>query len=136
VDRAIAVLAAHGASQACVNAGGDLRLFGPAPETVALATEDPANRPVTVLADGAIASSCGAMAERGSRDGEVHIAARGAAKPRRFVAVMAPACMDADALTKVVMALGEDARPHLAAWGAKAVLHQASTGWREIAGAA
>jgi hypothetical protein len=44
--------------------------------------------------------------------------------------------MDADALTKVVMALGEDARPLLAAWGAKAVLHQASTGWREIAGAA
>lgn len=142
VDRAIAILAAAGAVQACVNAGGDLRLFGPESEPVALDADDaanwPAQQPVVLLSNGAIASSCGAMAGRCGLDGEVHIAPGRSfgAQPRRFVSVVAENCIDADGLTKVVMALGDGARPVLAAFGARAILHEAAFGWREIAGAA
>jgi thiamine biosynthesis lipoprotein len=138
VDRALAILTKAGAVQASVNAGGDLKLFGPEPETVALAAGDPRHCPVVLLADGAIASSCGAMAGRCGLDGEVHIAPERSfgAQPRRFVSVLADRCIDADGLTKVVMALGDNARPVLAAWNAKAIVHETAAGWREIAGAA
>lgn len=138
VDRAVEILLQHGARQICVNAGGDLRLAGPAGEEVLLDAGDPGSRPVVRLQDGAIASSKGAMRGRRTAGPDVHIAARAGhgRAPCRFVSVMAETCMAADALTKVVMALGDNASALLAEWQAQAVLHQADTGWLEISGAA
>src|SRR5258708_6648865 len=39
VDRAIEKLQRHGATQACVNAGGDLKIYGPEAEVIALRPE-------------------------------------------------------------------------------------------------
>jgi FAD:protein FMN transferase len=70
------------------------------------------------IADGALASSDPALAE--AQIGRpVHVDGRDRAPlPRHFVAVAAPECADADALTKIVLALGEGAAPLLAQAGA------------------
>jgi thiamine biosynthesis lipoprotein len=103
VDRAIERLRKAGVQQACVNAGGDLRLFGPDAEPVALRAGDRDQLAVIELRDGAAASSGGdpdAMAPH--FDGRT----RRKIGAGRFVCVTAPTCMAADALTKVVLALG------------------------------
>lgn len=141
VDRAMAVLAAHKPAQACVNAGGDLRVMGGRAERTLLVAEPdtaPGDSktmiPVVEVRDESIASSLGAMRVRGR--GMPHVATRQAhSHPRRFVSVIAPLCLEADALTKVAMALGGKAASLLAAYGAHALLCDAS-GWREIGGRA
>lgn len=135
VDRAIERLRAAGARQASVNAGGDLRVMGTDPELVHLrcGTAHPAALPVLEVADGAVASSGSGL------DPEVAPALHfdGASKVQvpdgRFVTVVAPTCMVADALTKVVMAQGEEARPLLARYCAGAHLFDHTSGWRSLA---
>jgi thiamine biosynthesis lipoprotein len=120
VDRAVARLKAQGAEQGCVDAGGDLRVFGPAPERIALRAplRPGAPMPIVEIVDGAIASS-----EAGA-DLAVHLDGRSClpAPAGRFVSVIADSCMAADALTKVVMAKGEAAAPALSAYGAQALI--------------
>jgi len=97
VDRAVEVLVGAGARQTCVNAGGDLRIAGARAESIHVRT--PAGicaLPSVELANGALATSVGT-------------AGRGVARSaRRIVSVVAPLCVVADALTKVVLA-GDDA---------------------------
>jgi thiamine biosynthesis lipoprotein len=132
VDRAMEALAAHGALQACVNAGGDLRVAGPDSEHVRLAAEDcdDAVAAVFELKDGSLASSqcrmSGPHIDPRSRDRE----------HRRFVSVAAPRCIDADALTKVVMMQGANCAPVLEAFGASAAIYDSAHGWRVIRGRA
>ena len=84
--------------------------------------------PVIELEDGSLASSA-------SLPGGAHIDPCGrAVKARQFVSVAAPRCIDADALTKIVMARGACGARVLAACGACAVVHDAAYGWREIRG--
>ena len=130
VDQAMAALRAFAPLQACVNAGGDLRIAGPDPERVRLAAEDCSDEfvPVIDLQDGSLASSA-------SADCGPHIDPRRRERAwRQFVSVAAPRCMDADALTKVVMARGACSARALAAFGASAVIHDTAHGWREIKG--
>ncbi len=140
VDRAIEAAMAYAPVQVCANAGGDLRIAGPITERVKLRleTSDSNTVPVIELASGSLASSCGAIT--GGRDplAGPHVETRPSQpmRPRQFVSVAAPRCVDADALTKVVMALGTCSASILAALSAQAVVHDAQFGWRSIQGAA
>jgi len=128
VDRTVENLLAFAPSQICVNAGGDLRVAGCEDERVALDTghDDLVGVPVVEISDGSLASS----------NGRAHIDTRNDAgcSARRFVSVMAPSCMDADALTKIVIALGADSAPSLLRFGACALLYEEDTGWQKVAG--
>ena len=125
VDRAVEVLLSFGAKQVCVNAGGDLRVAGPGGEAVKLqGGDDERFLPVLEIADGSLASSRGGHFER------VH---RRPARADRFVSVMAPRCIDADGLAKVVMIEGRRAEALLRRHGARAVFHEPGSGWSEVA---
>ena len=131
VDRAIAVLLAHGVPQACVNAGGDLRAYGTT-ELVHLRAADGGIAGALELADAAVATSSSGASPTHWRG------ARGAAiAPGRSASVVAPQCALADALTKVALALPPAAaQAVLAAFGAQAALHDAAHGWQPLARAA
>jgi thiamine biosynthesis lipoprotein len=130
VDRAMARLAAAGAGGGCVDAGGDLRVFGPEPERVLLRPGGPTPAPVIGLQDCALASSCSGAAP----DMAAHIdGSSGARAPvGRFVAVAAPTCMAADALAKLAMARGRSAQGLLESCGAKAWLLDPGGDWLEL----
>lgn len=140
VDMAMDALAAFHPLQACVNAGGDLRIAGPETERVRLAAEfcDRDMVPMMELQNGSLASSAGAIAGRrcGTAPAGPHVDTRRsrAPAPLQFVSVAAPRCIDADALTKVVMARGACSARSLAVFSAHAVVHDAAFGWREIRG--
>ena len=125
VDRAIEVLVAHGATEGCVNAGGDLRVFGPEPTLIELRAGDPDNVPVLELNQGAAASSGGGRLSGAHVDGR----SRTPIDPARFACVTAPTCMAADALTKVVLGLGVGARPLLHRHRAHAYAFDDAHGW-------
>lgn len=124
VDRALDRLRRSG-TRAVVNAGGDLRVFGPEAEPVAVRDPDlpHATRPLGMLSNGAFATSApyyseheGHWSVRDPRDGS---------SPRRYrsVSVLAPTCLRADALTKVVWLRGvEAAQPMLARLRAEAIV--------------
>ena len=106
-----------------VNAGGDLRVFGPAAELVAFDTggpRAPAVAPLWVL-DASVASS-GRLrpGRRPALAGGFDPVRRRRAR-RRFVAVLAKRCIHADALTKVVLTRGSAAGPALRRFRASAV---------------
>jgi thiamine biosynthesis lipoprotein len=139
VDRAVEILVRHEPEQICVNAGGDLRVWGPKPERTGLDLKaDKEMVPVVQLRQESMASSYGAMLGRERHDVSAAHVATGQRRNETsltFVSVMAPFCMHADALTKIVMALGERAKPQLQAFQAHALL-RADCGWQEIAGQA
>jgi FAD:protein FMN transferase len=127
VDRAVDVLRDRGISQAIVNAGGDLAVFGPLPEMVHIRDpRDPARAMCVVrVANAALATSSGRfdpMAAWGPTASAV-IDPRTAAPVTGLLGatVRAPTCMFADALTKIVMTVGEAATPLLASFGASAL---------------
>ncbi|MDX2222862.1 MAG: FAD:protein FMN transferase [Rhodospirillaceae bacterium] len=145
VDAALAAMALPGTAQVVINAGGDVRVAGPAPERIVLRVpgHDAAQVPAVELMDGSIASSSGAEHARVHRGRQgrqvvgphVHGRTRAPAGTRRFVSVLAPACIDADALTKVALVLGPRAAPTLRRFGATAYLHTARGGWRTLGAA-
>ena len=124
VDRAIHELKRRGCTQGVVNAGGDLRRFGPLPHPVHLRRRDGLVQ-VAELRCGALATSAphAAHAERLAQplgsifDPRSHRAwdANGA------VLVAAPSCVIADALTKVAALAGPACGPLLARFGARAL---------------
>jgi len=117
VDRALDVLRDHGAKRGLINAGGDLAVFGAAGERVWL--RDP-RRPAASLGhvtirNEAIASSGGGRAlVVDPRRAAPSLGIRGAT-------VLAPSCLLADALTKLVRIAGEAAGPVLERYGASAL---------------
>lgn len=111
VDRAVDALRAAGVGEAVVNAGGDLRVLGVTPRAVWLREADGTLGPALMLADAALASSANLLGRRrrGGRVAVPHIGRGGvAASVDHAVSVVAPRCIQADALTKV--ALAEPAR--------------------------
>lgn len=137
VDRAVAALVAAGVEEACVEAGGDLRVIGP-PCPVALRTgfADEALAVVRV-ADGSLASSGGHADARHAAAGRHRDGAlRMPAVAERFACVLAPSCAVADALTKVVLALGAGAGEALARFGAVAHLREPDGTWHALGGLA
>jgi thiamine biosynthesis lipoprotein len=128
VDLAIAALAQAGIGNACVNAGGDLRVLGSRPWPVTI--RDPRTlrhqgRQLS-LANAAMATSASYFSSRQS-PGQPHgalIDGRSAASvdSAASVSVQAPSCAVADALTKVVFASGDPGHPALAACAATAII--------------
>jgi thiamine biosynthesis lipoprotein len=127
VDEAVAVLADAGLA-GCVNAGGDLRVFGDEPLPVAVRDPDAPGQAARelLLADEAIATSGAYFSSRlhegravsalvDARDGRALTA-------KRSASVRAPRCAVADALTKVVLATGDTSHPALAALQASAFI--------------
>lgn len=133
VDLAVERLRGRGAAQACVNAGGDLRVAGQGGERVLLRPDMPRARrraAMIELENGSLASSSGRLLRR-------HVDGR----PRRavgadsFVSVVAERCVVADALTKAVLALGERSRPLLCRYGATAHVQSGGRAWRSFGAA-
>jgi thiamine biosynthesis lipoprotein len=117
VDRAINSMRQAGAAAGLVNAGGDLRAFGPLPWRIAVV--EPFTRKALVeigLADSAMATSAGLAAQEGlSFD---HLDGR---RPDwTSVTVQASNACDSDAMTKILWSLGERAGPLLASAKASA----------------
>ena len=149
VDRACERIGIGASTRARVNAGGDLRVAGPYVERVWLrppaATAAPATatamQPLIELSRGSVASSATAPTTFGTdpQGAGTHCTGshydgrqRSAAAPDQFVSVVAERCVIADALTKVVLAVGMDAQDLLAQHGASAHLHSVAAGWRTI----
>jgi thiamine biosynthesis lipoprotein len=130
VDRAIAALARFGPAPACVNAGGDLRVCGKG--RIALDAGD--GNAFVDLENGALASSSGFVTGRTDHGEGMHIDPAGDCAARRFASVAAPSCIDADALTKIVMARGAASAEALSRCGATAYTFDEAIGWQRIPG--
>lgn len=106
VDQAVAALRRAGASQGCVNAGGDLRLFGEAEQLVRVRLP---GRPDLALP--LVRARERAFATSASYFGALHTDVRSGQKLRGnySITIGASTCVLADALTKPVAALGPSA---------------------------
>lgn len=137
VDRGIEALRVDPEIQCCINAGGDLRVSGPAPERVQLKVE-PAGQTIPVLEidNGSVASSSGyglsGRCEGKTTGPHVDGTRRRPVGARSFVTVLAEDCMTADALTKVVLAKGPKSDSALRRENAAAYLYNARHGWRTL----
>lgn len=128
VDRAVAALRHAGIAAGSVNAGGDMRVFGPAAYDIHL--RDPADPSRLIRAgalnDGACATSAAYFSRRvvGNRMVCDLIDPRDGAsiETARSFTVLAPTCMVADALTKVAALAGSEAARLLAPFRAKALV--------------
>ena len=114
----------------------DPQVTGPAPEAVRLRLPLRAEAiPVIEIAEGSLASSSGREHIRphcGRMVGPHVHGISGESVVDRFVSVTAQECIVADALTKVVMAIGSDAAPILRRYGANAYVYEQDTGWTTI----
>jgi FAD:protein FMN transferase len=134
VDRAVEALRRCGISEGVVNACGDLAVFGPHPHAIHIRDPRQPQRPMGVVAlrDGALATSAGRFdpLSCGEAGASAVIDPRTGASVRDVIGatVRAPACVHADALTKMVMAGGEAAGPLLELYGASALFVSAGGG--------
>jgi FAD:protein FMN transferase len=131
VDLALAALRQAGVASACVNAGGDLRVFG---ETaVPVAIRDPRNPynlrrggATVLLQNEALATSASYFSIKQWEGAPVCAlidGRSGAPLPGKIsVSVRAPRCAPADALTKVIVASGDIGHPALQMFGATALI--------------
>jgi thiamine biosynthesis lipoprotein len=127
VDRAVEILKRKRVIAGIVNAGGDLRVFGSASQLVHLRHPKQPNRVAGAvrLRERAIATSgiYFARTKNRRRVSPILDARTGRAAPDFIsVTVGGANCMTADALTKVVFALREEAAPLLARYSANALL--------------
>ena len=103
VDQAVAALLCHGSSAGLVNAGGDLRVFGPQPQTILLRQAAGALRSLPV-ANAAVAVSHIGTPRPPEEHAGYYLRATNSVGPRReSVAVMASVAVIADALTKCAL---------------------------------
>lgn len=107
VDLAVAALVAGGAAQAIVDAGGDMRLFGPVPRQIGLRDADGIVRAAIETTDIAVATSSNRHLRRrhAGRAASPHVGLAG--RPvlaEDSVTVLAEDCMTADAFTKIALA--------------------------------
>ena len=137
VDRASERIAQSGETQRCINAGGDLRVSGPDEQMVYLKLPSGHGElPAVMLQNASLASSGGLMhgysGDRGHSGPHFHGFYRRAIGERSFVSVIAPECIVADALTKIVMAQGMRSDGLLRRFGAAALLYQEGRGWSRL----
>jgi thiamine biosynthesis lipoprotein len=132
VDRAVEALRRHGMAEGLVNAGGDLRGFGPRSHTVDVRDPRLPDRAFcrVALRNAALASSAGRFDPAGSRRASAcAVIDPATAMPARSIVgatVCAGNCVIADALTKVVMNAAEGAAATLERYGADALFVSAS----------
>jgi thiamine biosynthesis lipoprotein len=126
VDQAVAALRRAGATAGLVNAGGDLRVFGPQSEPIHVRLPElpGALVPLGKVRDGAVATSAHYFAQRRvggkARAPIFHPHRRAFAGEARSVTVFARECWLADALCKVAWLAGADAYPLLQKFAARA----------------
>ena len=119
VDRAVSILRRQRIPSGVVNAGGDLRVFGPRIERVHVRhPAQPARLvPLADLSNAALATSAGYFSEQRSSGRRVNALVnplrQRPCSARRSVSVQAPTCMLADALTKIVLVHGDAAEAML-----------------------
>jgi len=107
VDRAVAVLRESGVATGCVNAGGDLAVFGMRCWPVALRDADGTLRHQVALTDASMASSANLLDRRraGGREWSQHIGLDGVpVLSAERVTIIADSCLFADAMTKIALA--------------------------------
>jgi thiamine biosynthesis lipoprotein len=138
VDCAIACLRAHGIRNACVNAGGDLRMLGEGPHRVAIDTGEHslATQPVLEIGEVAVATSTSRAYAKEGRSTHVNGRTRTSIGTQACVSVVAETCMQADALTKIVLACDVDSVPLLQRLNATAYIHDAHDQWSVLGAAA
>ncbi|MFZ6682080.1 FAD:protein FMN transferase [Undibacterium sp. Tian12W] len=137
VDCAIAALQACGVQHACVNAGGDVRVLGQAQTVYIRDPQDPQRMAGQVqLTDKAMATSASYFSQKsvsrksvsrkdvagGMRSALLHPATGQSIVDAHSYTVMAPNCLWADALTKVVAASGDAQHPCLRLYEAEAFI--------------
>jgi len=136
VDIAIQALQTRGMVAGCVNAGGDLRLFGDTAQTIHVRAPHAPMQvlPLVELSEGAAATSAAYFSQR-RHAGQmiaplIHPHTRTPCGTQRSITVLAQACMHADALTKVVHADAAQAAKILAHYNARALMveHDPVTG--------
>ena len=126
VDLAIESLRLHGVQNACVNAGGDLRVMGSSASEILLRNPgEPSRMAYKVsLCNQALATSASYFSMHQTETGSYCALVNGRTGEAMLdpvsVSVSAPQCMFADALTKVVMASADARHPCLAQFGAQA----------------
>lgn len=128
VDRAVKCLLEAGIPSGSVNAGGDLCVFGKEPQEICL--RDPVQpgqaAGVVQLQNRAIATSGIYFSQKKYRGRLVSPLVDGRTRRphihSRSVAVSAPSCLAADALTKIVLARGEESCGILRTYRAEAVV--------------
>lgn len=128
VDCAIQTLQAAGMQSGRVNAGGDLRVFGGTAQTIHVrAPQAPTLAiPVGQISAGAAATSAAYFTQRRHAQRTVtpliHPHTHTASDSARSVTVLAPHCVHADALTKIVQADPAQATPILERYQARALI--------------
>jgi len=103
IDCAIDALLAGGCSEGLVNAGGDLRVFGPREATVLLRRADGAYQPLGLHESALAVSDLDARQPPPEHRGYYCRVEVRAAPARRYAAVAAADAMSADALTKCAL---------------------------------
>ena len=122
VDRAVAALREHGCSSGLVNAGGDVRVFGPAPRQILLRSASGAGYRLE-LEDSAVAVSEPKSARSPPEHLGYYIGTTGEPVAGRWVAVAAPSATLADGLSKCAMLCAPELlEPMLARYGARAIV--------------
>lgn len=138
VDQAFEVCLRQQLDDCLINAGGDIRISHGITGSVMLdvPSGDTNTSGCVELTGGSIASSCGwpnATLQNEELIGCHFNGATGSrVDPTRFVSVLAERCMVADALTKVVLVMGERALPVLSACSATAFAYEKCGGWEQI----
>lgn len=137
VDRAVEVLQKAGVAEGMVNAGGDLRVFGSVewPVEIRHPGQPGLSAASVPVCNAAMATSAGYFARRRHAGKDVTALLDGRTRqpldPDTSVSVMAPTALLADALTKVVFALGPASETLLQRHGASALVLD-SHGFRAI----
>ncbi len=128
VDRAVAALRRHDVCNGTVNAGGDLRVMGEAAQPIYIRhPAEPARLSlVGMLQDGAVATSSAAATLKTIHGRDVSAllssAPRAPLIDRCAYSVVAPTCLVADALTKVLAQVGRTDAPCFKRFGASAII--------------
>jgi thiamine biosynthesis lipoprotein len=137
VDCAFDYIASHNPTRIYVEAGGDLRLSSAEPELVYLAAPYIEEAVPALKVENAAVASSGSHIIPGDMENQQrvspHIDPRTSNPGRtdRFVTVVSTRCVDADALTKVVMLAGTDSAPILERYQALAFMLD-GTEWTSI----
>jgi len=131
VDRAVASLRRGGIASGLVNAGGDVRAFGPCAFPLHVRHPNDPRRVFSLgeIRDAALATSASYATGRARCAGLLRDGRSGAPiAPGLSVSVRASSALLADALTKVLAAAGAQAEPLLAHYGAHAWVYSAQAG--------
>ena len=131
VDRAIATLRGHGVREAVINAGGDMRVIGATARPIHIRCPTDHHRlvPAGSLQNGAVATSSAmaTVARNSARPAGSSASKRSdvSCTDRKAYSVVAPTCLLADALTKVLVQVGDIHAEYFGRFGASAFITSA-----------